>query len=76
MDAKTTERGNAIGTKLGILNNKNFNIKLKSKSLPANSEMNNQTVCRIKIRNKITNTEINVNAKDFKMYLSSIFTSN
>lgn len=73
IDANNTESGKANGTKLGILKIKNFKIKETSKSLPANSPINNQMDCRIKIRNSITNTVVKVVTNVFRMYLSSIF---
>ena len=73
IEANNTESGKTKGTTLGILNNKNFKITIVSKSFPANSAMKSQMVCRIKIKNKITNTEVNVNRKVRKMYLSKIF---
>lgn len=75
MEASSTDKGNTSGTKLGILNSKNLTINIKSRSLPANSEMKSQTVWRIKINKRITNTVKNVVINDFKMYLSRIFTS-
>jgi hypothetical protein len=42
--------------------------------LPANSAINSQTVCKMNIKNKITNTVVNVIIKDFNKYLSKIFT--
>ena len=73
IEANNTESGSTKGTTLGILKTKNFKITIVSKSFPANSAMNNQIVCRIKIRNKITNTEVKVNRNVRKMYLSRIF---
>ena len=52
MDASKTDRGSTSGNKLGILNSKNFRIKKTSKSLPASSEINNQTVWRMNIKKK------------------------
>lgn len=73
IEANNTESGSTNGTTLGILYSKNFSITIVSKSFPANSAMNNQIVCRIKMRNKITNTEVKVNRNVRKMYLSRIF---
>jgi hypothetical protein len=44
MEANNTESGSTNGTRLGILKSKNLTMRIKSKSLPANSEMNSQTV--------------------------------
>jgi hypothetical protein len=60
IDDNKTVSGKTIGTSLGEANSKNFSTITKSKSLPANSLINNQTVCKMKIKNKITNTEVNV----------------
>ena len=43
IEAKTTDNGNTKGIILGILNNKNFIIIIKSKSLPASSDIKSQT---------------------------------
>ncbi|GEC78629.1 hypothetical protein FAQ01_14990 [Flavobacterium aquatile] len=74
IEAKRTESGNTIGIILGIANSKNFKINSISKSFPASSEMNNQTVCNMNIKNKITNTVVNVIKNVFNKYLSNIFT--
>lgn len=76
MDAKSMESGKTRGIILGIENSKNFKTNIKSKSFPANSAMNNQTVWSINIKNKITNTVINVDTNVFRRYLSSIFNAN
>jgi hypothetical protein len=60
---------------LGILKSKNFRIITMSKSFPANSEIKSQTTWSTNIKNKITNTVVNVIKKDFNKYRSSIFTS-
>lgn len=44
MEANNTDKGSTKGTIRGIENNKNLTTRRKSKSLPASSEMNNQTV--------------------------------
>ena len=44
MEASNIESGKTKGTILGIENAKNLIIINKSKSLPANSDMNSQTV--------------------------------
>jgi len=75
IDAKRTDKGNTKGTIRGIENTKNFTTIKKSRSFPANSEMNNQTVCKMNIKNKITNTVVNVIKKDLSKYLSNIFTN-
>ncbi|WP_246034213.1 hypothetical protein [Flavobacterium sangjuense] len=49
---------------------------MKSKSLPASSEMNSQTTCKTNMKKRITNTVVNVMRNDFNKYLSSIFTRN
>ncbi len=74
MDAKSMESGKTKGTKRGIEKSKNFNTIEGSKSLPANSAISNQTVCKMNIKKRITNTTVNVIKKVFKMYLSIIFT--
>ena len=76
MEANTTDKGKTSGIILGILNKRNFKIMIKSKSLPANSEMNSQTTCKTNMKKRITNTVANVTRKDFNKYLSSIFTRN
>lgn len=65
IEANNTDKGKTNGIILGIENNKNFTTIKKSKSLPANSEMNNQTVCSIKMKNKITKTDVKVAKNDF-----------
>ena len=74
MEDNNTESGNTKGTILGIENNKNFITSKKSKSLPASSEMKSQTVWSMNIKNKITNTVVNVIKNVFNKYLSNIFT--
>ena len=74
MDANKTESGKTKGIILGIENNKNLTIIMKSKSLPANSPMKSQIDWRIKMKKRITKTVVNVIKKDFNKYLSSIFT--
>ncbi len=74
MDANTTESGSTNGIILGNEKSKNFITVKKSRSLPANSAINSQTVCKMNIKNKITNTVVNVIIKDFNKYLSKIFT--
>ena len=74
MEANKTESGNTNGTIVGAQKDKNLTMVKKSKSLPANSAMNNQIPCKTNIKNKITNTEVNVIMKDLIMYLSNIFT--
>jgi hypothetical protein len=44
MEANSMESGNTNGTIRGIENAKNLMIITRSKSLPASSDMNNQTV--------------------------------
>jgi hypothetical protein len=44
MEDNKTESGNTNGTIRGIENKRNFKTSIKSKSLPASSEINNQTV--------------------------------
>ena len=44
MEASKMESGKTSGIILGIENKRNFTTKIKSKSLPANSEINSQTV--------------------------------
>jgi hypothetical protein len=67
------ESGNTSGIIRGIENIKNLMIKATSKSLPASS-VNSQTVCSMNIKNKITNTVVNVIRNVFNKYLSRIFT--
>ncbi len=73
MEANKTDSGKTKGIILGIENNKNLSTKPKSKSFPASSAINNQTVCKMKIKNKITNTVVNVVKNVFSKYLSKIF---
>ena len=65
MEANSTESGNTKGIILGIEYSKNCTTIKKLKSLPANSDINNQTVCNIKMKNKITKTVVNVVRKVF-----------
>ena len=74
MDAKSMESGNTNGIKRGMEKSRNFKTINASKSLPANSAISNQTVCKMNIKKRITNTTVNVIKKVFKMYLSIIFT--
>ena len=74
MEASKIDRGNTSGMIRGIENKRNFITNAKSKSLPASSAMNNQTVCSMNIKNKITNTVANVIKNVFNKYLSRIFT--
>jgi hypothetical protein len=74
MEAKSIESGKTSGTNRGIEKSKNFNTIEVSKSLPANSAISSQTVCKMNIKKRITNTTVNVIRKVFKMYLSIIFT--
>ena len=60
MEANKIESGKTKGTIRGIENNKNFKTIIKSRSLPVNSEINNQTVCSINIKNRIVNTDKSV----------------
>ena len=73
MDASKTDSGNTSGTMRGIEKSRNFKTEIKSRSLPANSEINSQTVCNINIKNNIINTEASVETKVFRRYRSSIF---
>ena len=75
MEARSTDNGNTKGTIRGIENTKNLSTIKKSRSFPANSEMKSQTVCKMNIKNKITNTVVNVIKKDLSKYLSNIFTN-
>lgn len=74
MEASKIDNGNTSGTIRGIAKAKNLITITRSKSLPANSDINNQTVCKMKIKNKITNTVVNVVRNVFNKYLSRIFT--
>jgi hypothetical protein len=44
MEANNTDKGKTKGMILGIEKSKNLTTMIKSKSLPANSVMNSQTV--------------------------------
>ncbi|ANO48839.1 hypothetical protein Pf1_00591 [Flavobacterium columnare] len=73
MEANSTVKGITIGISFGVAKIKNLMIIKKSRSFPANSDINNQTVCKMNIKNKITNTEVNVIKKDLSRYRSRIF---
>jgi len=53
IEAKSTESGNTKGTTLGDAKSKNLITEIKSKSLPANSEMKSQTALQMNIKNNI-----------------------
>jgi hypothetical protein len=74
IEANKIDNGNTKGTIVGQKYNTNLTMVIKSKSLPANSAMKSQILCKMKIKNKMTNTEAKVIKKDFKIYLSIIFT--
>ena len=74
MAANQIESGSTKGTILGIASIKNFNTMKISKSFPASSAINSQTVCRTNTKKRITNTVVNVPKKVFNKYLSRIFT--
>jgi hypothetical protein len=74
MEANNTDKGRTNGIIRGIENIKNLNTIDKSKSLPASSAINNQTVWSINIKKRITNTVVNVIRNVLRMYLSKIFT--
>ena len=74
MEANNTDKGSTKGIIRGIENNKNLITIIKSKSLPASSAINNQTVCKMNIKKRITNTVVNVIRNVLRMYLSKIFT--
>jgi hypothetical protein len=74
IEDKRMESGNTNGTTLGIEYIKNLRIKVISRSFPASSAIKSQTVCKMNIKKRITNTEVNVIRKVFKRYLSRIFT--
>ena len=74
MEANSTERGSTSGTILGVANKRNFKTETKSKSFPASSEINSQTVCKMKIKNRMTNTVKKVDMNCLNKYLSRIFT--
>ena len=74
MAANNNDSGKPKGTMVGAQNERNLIMVKKSKSLPANSAMKSQIPCKTNIKNKITNTEVNVIMKDLIMYLSNIFT--
>lgn len=73
IEANKIDNGKTNGTIRGIEKSKNFNTDVKSRSFPANSEINSQTVCNINIKNKIINTEASVVTKVLRRYRSSIF---
>lgn len=75
IEASNIDSGKAIGTMLGMKKTMNFKIDAASRSLPARSEINNQTPWRIKTKNRMRNTEMNVRRNDISMYRSSIFTA-
>lgn len=54
------DNGKTSGTNRGDTSTKNLKITVISKSLPANSEINNQIVCNKKININMMNTEKNV----------------
>jgi len=74
IDANKTDNGKTSGTTRGMANDKNLITETKSKSFPANSPINNQTVCKMNINKRMTNTVVNVETNNFNKYLSSIFT--
>lgn len=74
MEANSTESGSTKGTILGVANRRNFRTEIKSRSFPASSDINNHTVCRIKIKNRMTNTVKKVDMNCLNKYLSRIFT--
>jgi hypothetical protein len=74
MEANNMERGKTSGTTLGMEYIKNLRINIISRSFPASSAIKSQTVCKINIKKRITNTEVNVIKKVFKRYLSRILT--
>jgi len=74
IEANKTDKGSTSGIILGIANSKNLRTIAKSKSLPANSAMNNHTDCSMNMKKRITNTMVNVVRKVFNKYLSRIFT--
>ena len=74
IDANNTDSGRTRGTTRGMANKRNLITEIKSKSFPANTAINNQTVWRIKINKRMTNTVVNVEMNNFSKYLSSIFT--
>ena len=73
MDAKSTESGKTNGIILGIEKSRNFTTNNKSRSLPASSDINSHTVCSMNMKNRITNTVVNVSKNVFNKYLSRIF---
>ena len=74
IDVSKIDKGNTNGTNRGETNNKNLRIYVISKSLPANSDINNQMDCSKKINISIRNTEKNVFKKLNNIYRSSTFT--
>jgi len=73
MDASKTDNGKTSGMILGIEKSRNFTTSIRSKSLPASSEINSHTVCSMNIKKRITNTVVNVIRNVFSKYLSKIF---
>lgn len=64
-----------MGINLGKAKVKNLRITEKSKSLPANSDINNHIVCSKRINMMITKSGKNVFKNEVNIYLSSIFKS-
>lgn len=73
MDANKTDSGKTNGIIRGIEKSRNFTTNIKSKSLPASSEIKSQTVWRMNMKKRITNTVVNVTKNVFSKYLSKIF---
>ncbi|GAA4278026.1 hypothetical protein GCM10022259_27500 [Aquimarina mytili] len=64
-----------MGISLGVAKVKNFRMTEKSKSLPANSDINSHIVCNKRINIIIIKSGKNVFKNVVKIYLSRIFTS-
>ena len=73
MEANKTDKGSTSGIMRGIEKSRNFTTNIKSRSLPANSDINSHTVCSMNMKNNITNTVVNVSKNVFNKYLSRIF---
>lgn len=74
IEARRIDRGKISGTIVGIAYERNLRTNQILKPFPANSGIYIHKSCKMKIKNKITNTEANVVKKLIMMYLSIIFT--
>jgi len=77
MEANRTERGKTRGTILGMEYIKNFTIRIKSRSFPANSAIKSQTVCKINIKKKDYKYRSKCNQKCFeKVFIKDFHSRN